>query len=51
VTSPDGRYAYLGPAGTFTEAALLACLGELGLAGSAELVVQFGDVLRNVFGN
>jgi prephenate dehydratase len=50
VTSPDGRYAYLGPAGTFTEAALLACLGELGLAGSAELVpaVSVGGALESV---
>lgn len=32
------QYAYLGPAGTFTEAALLACLGELGLTGEAVLV-------------
>jgi len=38
VTPPAPRYAYLGPAGTFTEAALLACLRELGADTSAELV-------------
>jgi prephenate dehydratase len=32
------RYAYLGPAGTFTEAALLACLAELGESAGALLV-------------
>ena len=31
-------YAYLGPAGTFTEAALAACLAEVGLATDAVLV-------------
>ena len=38
MTPPAPRYAYLGPAGTFTEAALLACLRELGADTSAELV-------------
>jgi prephenate dehydratase len=34
----EQRYAYLGPAGTFTEAALLACLAELGETADAVLV-------------
>ena len=38
MTAPEHRYAYLGPAGTFTEAALQACLTDLRLADSAELV-------------
>ena len=38
MSPPAPRYAYLGPAGTFTEAALLACLRDLGLDAAADLV-------------
>ena len=50
MSSPQARYAYLGPAGTFTEAALLACLRDLGLDGAAELVpcTSVGAALESV---
>jgi prephenate dehydratase len=50
MTSTGRSYAYLGPAGTFTEAALLACLRELGLDSSADLVpyTSVGGALESV---